>query len=419
MNQFSVTRQRFQAPSGTRGSPTRRARLWDIPASCHCPVIGICLPLDVLRRLAGKVLLEPDTVDDYTLHSCAVQGAVKRNPFSEIIQEELEKRYAIEIKRFRGIRDREALALAWGEAVSQGQIAGALWALVTHPLCDEAMSEALSQQLHMLQHQAGAGMHLDLARYHAALDENTTLTRALAKAQQRCELIQQEKSARIEALEAELIQQRGEVVRRDFELAQLRAELANVAAPPQPAAARRLEQQLRYQQQRSAQLALENARLAKALARLEAAQPPAPTPVAACAAQAAGEGEASLSGHRILCVGGRDGAVVTYRRLIEQAGGAFLHHDGGVGDRFAQLDCALAAADLVICQTGCISHNAYWRVKDHCKRTGKRCAFVETPSAAGLARGLRRLLTDALVESQSAVQNASAGGSMTVGLEQT
>lgn len=34
-------------------------------------------------------------------------------------------------------------------------------------------------------------------------------------------------------------------------------------------------------------------------------------------------------------------------------------------------------ADLVVYQTGCISHNAYWRVKDFCKCTGKRCVFVE------------------------------------------
>ncbi|MEK9804292.1 MAG: DUF2325 domain-containing protein, partial [Curvibacter sp.] len=51
-------------------------------------------------------------------------------------------------------------------------------------------------------------------------------------------------------------------------------------------------------------------------------------------------------------------------------------------------DVTLAAADLVICQSGCISHNAYWRVKDHCKRTGKRCVFLDTPSRSALERAL-------------------------------
>lgn len=47
----------------------------------------------------------------------------------------------------------------------------------------------------------------------------------------------------------------------------------------------------------------------------------------------------------------------------------------------AELDAVLTAADLVICQTGCVSHDAYWRVQDHCKRTGKRCVLVDQPMA--------------------------------------
>jgi hypothetical protein len=35
----------------------------------------------------------------------------------------------------------------------------------------------------------------------------------------------------------------------------------------------------------------------------------------------------------------------------------------------------------VICQTGCISHSAYWRVKDYCKRNGKRCVFIDNPAS--------------------------------------
>ena len=65
------------------------------------------------------------------------------------------------------------------------------------------------------------------------------------------------------------------------------------------------------------------------------------------------------------------------------------HHDVGLEDSSSQFDASLAAADLVICQTGCISHSAYWRVKDHCKRHGKRCVFVDNPSVSSLARGLQ------------------------------
>lgn len=49
----------------------------------------------------------------------------------------------------------------------------------------------------------------------------------------------------------------------------------------------------------------------------------------------------------------------------------------------------------MICQTGCVSHDAYWRVKDHCKRTGKRCVFVEAPNRAALERALAAVAPEA------------------------
>jgi hypothetical protein len=55
-------------------------------------------------------------------------------------------------------------------------------------------------------------------------------------------------------------------------------------------------------------------------------------------------------------------------------------HDAGA------LDASLQAADLVICQTGCLSHGDYWRVRDHCRRTGKACVMVERPEALRIVR---------------------------------
>jgi hypothetical protein len=95
-----------------------------------------------------------------------------------------------------------------------------------------------------------------------------------------------------------------------------------------------------------------------------------------------------LLAERVLCVGGRAGNVAGYRSVIEEAGAEFLHHDGGLEDNVARLETSMAAADLVICQTACISHSAYWRVKDFCKRHQKRCIFVDNPSVTTLQRAL-------------------------------
>ncbi len=60
-------------------------------------------------------------------------------------------------------------------------------------------------------------------------------------------------------------------------------------------------------------------------------------------------------------------------------------HEAPAAD-LATLEASLRAADLVICQTGCLSHNAYWRVEDHCRRTGKTCVMLEGPAPLRVVR---------------------------------
>ena len=45
----------------------------------------------------------------------------------------------------------------------------------------------------------------------------------------------------------------------------------------------------------------------------------------------------------------------------------------------------LLAVDLVICQTGCISHGGHWREDDHCRRLGRTCLQITHPEALPLA----------------------------------
>ena len=45
----------------------------------------------------------------------------------------------------------------------------------------------------------------------------------------------------------------------------------------------------------------------------------------------------------------------------------------------SERDTVALAADLVICQTGCLGHGDYWREQDHCRRTGLGCVLVDAP----------------------------------------
>ena len=76
-----------------------------------------------------------------------------------------------------------------------------------------------------------------------------------------------------------------------------------------------------------------------------------------------------------------------------QADMTSLHIDSP-GPSTKVLEASLHAADMVICQTGCLSHGEYWRVQDHCKRTGKTCVLVAQPEALRIVRIHKSTLSD-------------------------
>lgn len=381
----------------TAGS--RRRRLWDLPPSCHCPVVGVCFPLSVLRQWVNKALGGRAAGNDYEIHVGAVAECRQRNRLSEWLQRDLDARYALTIQAFKQAKDTPAVAQYWADALQQGDVAGAFWATLTHPRCDEALQEAVLRDMHMLQHQAGAAVRTDVNRYHALVQEHGVLTRELARIQERCTRWMAEKSAEIEQQNAQLAQQRTLVIDKDVRIEGLTQELEALKSSIKDfESVSRLRQQVDQLTQRQADLEVQNARLRQQLSDARRAARPRASAERAMSAdgpvhEVPGECPIGLplKEKTILCVGGRNGNVSNYRDVIEQAGGHFAHHDGGLEDHHGALDAVLAAADLVICQTGCISHNAYWRVKDFCKRTGKQCVYVENPSTSALARTLKHI----------------------------
>lgn len=387
---------RATAPSGSR-----RRRVWDLEHACYCPLVGVGLPLDVLRKLTTKALPHCAEVSDYEIHATAVSECNHRSKLSELIQAELEVRYARDVQRFRMAKTSEAVAALWGTALRSGEVAGAYWAALTHPCCDAVLQDMLGKDLHMFQHQAGAGARLEIARFNALAEEHVVLGRELGRVQERMTRVMAEKAAEIEQLQFQLGQARAQAVAKDARIAFLRQDMAALESTvAQLEERQRLQRRLQDAQARNQSLEQHNAELRRRLAAAERAAAQAPEPVAVVGAVSAalqnrtpslGQG-VDLQHKVVLCVGGRSGNVASYRDAVERTGARFAHHDGGLEDNVAALDATMAAADMVICQTGCISHNAYWRVKDYCKRTGKRCLFVENPSTSSLERGLSQVM---------------------------
>lgn len=386
-------------PEDTRGS--RRRRIWALSRHAHCPVVGVCLPIAVVRRLVDKVLGGKAVASDYELHCGVNTECRERGPIAEAVQKELDRRYAGALRLAQAQKTTPALQ-AWWQAQTTGRdVPGALWATLTHPRCDAALEELVLSDIHMIQHQNGTIDRADLTRLNALLEESAVLGRELGAAQQRCAQQADEHARRTDRLQAELVRARADLLGRDTLIAALQDDLSALeAAVPSLRSRDELTRQVAHQIERIQdlerallrtrhELERERHRAGEALAALHAQASPAP---AAPAGEAIVEAPVTLTDRSVLCVGGRAANLPVYRRLVEGVGGRFLHHDGGEEDNVTRLDTTLAAADLVICQTGCISHNAYWRVKDHCKRTGKRCLFVDNPSSASLRRALAELV---------------------------
>ena len=393
--------------AGATRPGSRRRRLWELPRSCHCPVVGVCLPMALLRKLVNKAAGGKSMADDYALHVGAVSECGARNWISEVLQRELDFRHGLVVRRFMLAKSTQELAQLWQLAVDLGDVGGAFWATLTHPRCDDPLQERVVHDIHMIQHQAGAGTRADMDRLDTLLQENGVLSRELAKVQERCTRLMAEKAHENRRLCADLDQARGHASAKDRTIAFLQADLdALKASVPELACRTRLnekvmetESRLRRQDQ---QMAVLRQQLVQAHQRADMMPEPVPAAAADQPVVPNGQGSMHLHDKAVLGVGGRTGNVANYRGVVEKLGGRYVHHDGGLEDSMGLLDAHIAAADLVICQTGCISHNAYWRVKDHCKRSGKQCLFVDNPSLSSFTRRVAQIdlhdLTPALVD---------------------
>ncbi|WP_343732248.1 DUF2325 domain-containing protein [Duganella sp.] len=374
---------------------SRRRRLWELSHACHCPLVGVGFPLGVLRKLVDKVTNGKVVADDYEVHVGAVTECGTRNRLSEALQKELERRYAGVLLRFRNAKSTEQVAELWRTAVNNGDVAGAFWAGLTHPRCTAELEEQMCRDLHMVQHQAGACVRADINKFNATLEDNKRLTHDLSKAQQRATALLAEKSAESERHAAQLMQLRAQVVGKDSMIDSLKIALEQLRRSiPGLESRARLAERLGQMEERERAMRNQINELKLELARAAEQQAAPVQEEARQVVEHVMKMPLRLSERSVLCVGGRNGNVASYRELIEREGAQFAHHDGGLEDNANRLEASLAAADLVICQTGCISHSAYWRVKDYCKRNGKRCVFIDNPSISSLARGLEQASAD-------------------------
>jgi hypothetical protein len=365
-----------------------RTRLWELPDSLHCSVIGTCLTAAELRQLMGRLGLVRDSASDHDLHSRAVALAGRAGQAARLLEKALDQRHRLDVARFERAGDEAAVRVLWRAARERGEIPGAYWATLTHPASTRTLIGEAFGDVHMLSHLLGAAGRADLHRLAALEAETQALRARLADREAAMQAALAERDATIRALNARLA-------------------FARQSAPPRALSARPAPRLASRQEKLSLRLSVVEQRLAEAEASLKAesatraeAEQRATALAAEIAALRSDSGREAppldildrVAGLTVLYVGGRPSETAHVRARIEQLGGTALHHDGGIEESLDLLAGLVSRADIVLFPVDCVSHAAVGAIKRACMAHGKPYQPLRSTGVAAVAAGLSTLM---------------------------
>ena len=397
---------------------TRRRLLWEVWDGYHCSICGTCLSFAELGKIAAKAGLQFESGEsEHGIHGHFVQLAAKPGRVAKLIQKLLDRKYRNAVERFRRAKSEAQVADLWSRSLTEGDVPGPYWALLTHPRTTTALMIRAFGEVHMLSHLAGATNRADIRRLRALEGERQELSEQLAAARCRSSEREAEHRRLTEAHETEMraLTDRLQAAHAaDIRLEQLEERVRSYedGDAVRELHARNIELTSALEEARR-ELGSESQRrsmLEHKLSALDAAHRETSSTVQALSAECdalesmlqsgiddvrdgAGESGATvdLCGRRVAYVGGRAGIVSHFRALVERLNGHFIHHDGGIEDHEGQLGRILGQADVVLCPVDCVSHRACLRAKRFCKRTAKPFVPLRSAGLSSFVTGLHRV----------------------------
>jgi len=373
-----------------------RTRIWDLNASLHCSIIGTCLSAPELRRLLIRLKVAgAETTGDHDLHMLGVLLAARPKEGAKLLQKTLDRRHELAINRFAKAKDAAAVCALWEQAMASGEIPGAYWALLTHPLTTDQMVRHAFGDVHMISHLVGATNRADIRRLRQLEEENAALADKLERQQaqlnegfisrdktiqQLTSLLEQRTAERrqdsaggadaLAEIVRELERKRDEEIARRQGVEEKLTELSDALAQSEAA---------RTESERERSLLREE--LASIEGQVDAMLQPDedPTPML------------DLSGVTVLYVGGRAKQVAQLRALVERANGHLLHHDGGLEQSTALLPGLVSRADVALFPVDCVSHDAMNAVKRICDQAARPYVPLRTSGLTCLLSALTTL----------------------------
>ncbi|QCI68730.1 DUF2325 domain-containing protein [Phreatobacter stygius] len=367
----------------------RRSKIWDISSHFHCSIIGTCLSAAELRQFFVR-LGEADAkgATDHVLHGRGVRTAGQHDLAGKLLHKTLDKRHETAIKRFTRASTVAEVRDLWLQALDQGDIPGAYWAVLTHPAADRPLIQEVFGEVHMLSHMVGTSNRVDIARLRklerdlGARDEKIARQEARLQtaANERSELLRRIESLEIEAARRTVQDQAKagpQLAPAAMAALAQRSDAEKAHAQVLAARLKEVEDQAAIERKRNAELIEREAHLQRELSALEASLhlggPNQDGPKAAAR---------DLADLTLLYVGGRPKLLDQLKALAAGRGGVLLAHDGGIEDSAALLPGLISQADAAFFPVDCISHHAAGQVKKLCRDAGKPFVPLRTASLA-------------------------------------
>jgi len=348
---------------------------------------------------------------DYNIHGTAVSLCKDENKLSKIVQKTLENKYRRETALFADLVTEQEVRRHWKEALDSGNIPGAYWAVMTHPLSSQALLAEAFGEVHMLSHINGSSGRGNIQRVHyleglveELKAEKNIYKNRIKNLEHRIDFLanalreDESRTKLIESYEEELMKfKNGETYGILFD------ELFNAVNMYETEKYNRekIEKQRDELEKNIFSLEKENSRVLDEKRSLENRVLYLQAEFQSIARQDEGDCDCSacdadecpcrsLQGKTVLYVGGRASVISHCRALIEKNGGLFLHHDGGIDDNFSLLPESIGRADSVFCPVDCVSHNASRLIKRICNRKNKRYVILKSSGVGVFASEIRK-----------------------------
>jgi len=348
-----------------------------------CPIIGTCLTLEELKKIAMRFGLKEE-VTPYALHTSMIQACMELRFLARYIQKYLNKKYWFimrRIDRFEG----EYLSHAWQEAIKDGEIAGSFWAIMTRADAPPSLITQVYGDVHMLSHLHGAERRVEAKEMSGLKNEVSRLK------EERDRLFMEIDKVRDERDQAKKV-----ISEMEYEVTKLKGELQFFKERLLYLEEGQELQRLKEENSQLREKLMNEEHLRRGLEKHFAKVPEefkspvvVKNPPERLPHFIQKDRRVNLCKRRILYVGGLDRLEQHYRDLVEKEfNGIFEHHNGNYSNGNARLEELIRRAELVLCPVNCNSHNACLCVKKLCKELNKPFIMLQSSGISSLKRAV-------------------------------